>query len=331
MKKRAGTVRTLGLTLSSVLLATLWAACAGAPEEASVDGEPDVTAASRDDAPSEEAARAFAEAWDSVIEQGDAAAVAALFTADAAHLVADAPLTLGRGAVEESFTRLFNAFTVDSDNPVDEVVVAGDWAWVRGTFEDTRTSKQTGESTQLAGKWLSILRPTEDGWKYALDSSNRDAPGEPGPALESVTLPDEEGTTRGPAEDVAAIRALVSLWLESTRQQDAAIFANSFTEDGLRMNDDAPTDRGRDGILEGWQAGFVEGTTSEPLLTLDVIDVEGDWAWVRGHWGETLTRADGTIQRSMGKYVDICRRTPDGWKIHVSLWNYDAPPPAIAG
>ena len=61
----------------------------------------------------------------------------------------------------------------------DEVVVAGDWAWMRGHFT-TELTPRSGEPTRReSGKHLVIWRRDPDGaWRAARDIWNTDDPGD---------------------------------------------------------------------------------------------------------------------------------------------------------
>ncbi len=301
-------------------------ACGGSASDAPADTTPDTEQATNDAANDPTEAREFSEMWDSVMAQHDADAMAAMFTDDAVRLDMDAPLRVGKDAIRAEFVPMFETSTYETDNPVDDIVVVGDWGWARGTYDDTRTNKEMGESTRVTGKWMTILRKTADGWKYALDAGNENEVGATGAGPESLELPPEEGKTSGDPADVEAVREMIAIWQAAAENADQReSFVMTFAADGVRMNDDAPTDIGHDAIRERWMAGFIEGE-SETALTFDVIEVVGDWAWVRGHWGVATTAADGTVSRQVGKYVNVCKRTADGWKVQVNLWNQNAPP-----
>ena len=312
------------LSLTVILVAGGLAACAEPATDQSAAATPEARTTAADD-PSE--AREFSEMWDSVMKHGDADAMAAMFTEDAVRLAMDQPLVTGRDAIRQEFVTMFDGATWEPSNPVDEIVVTGDWGWARGTFDDVRTDAESGETSRVTGKWMTILSKTADGWKYALDAGNENAPGATGPSPEAVDLPPSEGKTSGDPADVEAIRQLINVWEGATENADQRdSFVQSFATDGVRMNDDAPTDIGHDAIRERWIGGFVEGAEEDAELTLDVIEVVGDWAWVRGHWGTTNTPPEGSVVRFVGKYANVLERTADGWKIKVSIWNYDSPP-----
>ena len=59
----------------------------------------------------------------------------------------------------------------------EEIVVAADWAFTRGTYSSTFTPRAGGEPVQENGKSLWILERQADGsWKYARAIWNSDNP-----------------------------------------------------------------------------------------------------------------------------------------------------------
>lgn len=63
--------------------------------------------------------------------------------------------------------------TVDMTINTEEIRVTGDWAFARGTFLFTMTPTGEGETSEMDGKWLSILERQADGsWKIARDCYN---------------------------------------------------------------------------------------------------------------------------------------------------------------
>jgi len=72
---------------------------------------------------------------------------------------------------------LFNwKIAVDCEE-VEEVKVAGDWAFARGNYTYTLTPKEEGKTIKGNGKYLSILAKQADGsWKFARDCFNNNAP-----------------------------------------------------------------------------------------------------------------------------------------------------------
>jgi ketosteroid isomerase-like protein len=145
------------LLSSAALLLVVFAvvACAPAAEVAVVE-EPDTAAADID------AIHALREAWVAADNDSDLDGVMAVFTDDVVIMVAEEPTLIGKEAVR-SWYFVGPEFEMSSD----EVVVAGDWAFDRGTFTSD------GE----AGRYVGILqRQTDGSWKYARIMGINDPP-----------------------------------------------------------------------------------------------------------------------------------------------------------
>ena len=55
--------------------------------------------------------------------------------------------------------------------------MAGDWAYIRGTYKATLQPKQGGEPVLIDGKYMSILAKQPDGsWKLHRDAFNSNVP-----------------------------------------------------------------------------------------------------------------------------------------------------------
>lgn len=164
-------------------------------------GEAEAPAAAVDD---EAAVRAVAETWDPMMNGADLDGMMSLFADDAVRLDAGAPPSIGLEAIRRSFQRAFESASFEGSGPVEEIEVAGDWAFARGSFTEQLTDKASGEVTEEAGKWVSVFRKTQEGWTYAIDIWNRDAPSSAAVNLEAEVdtpaLPEEITTGRSPDE-----------------------------------------------------------------------------------------------------------------------------------
>ena len=307
------------LILGSVVL---WGC---APAEETAEPAADTADTSTADASSDlEAAREFANSWDAAVSQEDADLMASMFTEDGARLLEDVPILRGRAAIREQFAQFFESTTSEAEDSPGEITMAGDFSWNWGSFSETLTDKSTGDAVTYSGKYVNILRKTDEGWKFATDATNRDEPGEPGKPRSALSLPPEEDRTLGDPAEVAAVRYEIGAWVEATKTGDIDSLVDRFSENGMRMNDSAPTDVGHDAIRATYAASTID--TQDAQLTFDMIEVSGEWAWARGHWGTTGVSAEGQQIHDQGKWISILKKGSNGWKTEVNLWNHDAPP-----
>lgn len=118
---------------------------------------------------------ALRDAWVTAHNAADAAALAALYTADAVEAPAGMPSVVGTAAIQQHFAERFAAGSASATVTAEETQVAGDWAFDRGTYSVTMTPAE-GEAMQMEGRYIVILQRTPDGWKVARGIDNSPTP-----------------------------------------------------------------------------------------------------------------------------------------------------------
>lgn len=104
--------------------------------------------------------------WTLPWETGDAAGVASYYTEDAVQMPSSEPDIVGREAAQSSLQAVFDDFTVKGNAmDIQEVEIAGDLAFARGTYALTVTPKADGEPTHYTGKFLHLFKRQPEGWK----------------------------------------------------------------------------------------------------------------------------------------------------------------------
>ena len=108
----------------------------------------------------------------------DAEQLADLYAADAFVLYPNQPAVAGRSAILAYFKSFLAEFAPeDFELTSDEVVVAGPWAFDRGTYRWKAVPRAGGDAMVDNGKYLVILqRQPDDSWKVARDMDNSDRP-----------------------------------------------------------------------------------------------------------------------------------------------------------
>jgi len=116
----------------------------------------------------------YAASW----KAGDTARISGLYTDDAIVMYPDQPPVVGRAAISEYFKGFFTEFeALDFQLASSEIVVAGDFAYDRGTYRWKAKPKKGGPPVDDDGKYLVILRRESDGrWRVARDMDNSDRP-----------------------------------------------------------------------------------------------------------------------------------------------------------
>ena len=272
------------------------------------------------------AVRALAESWDPLSNAEDLEGMLGLFTDDAIRLNSGESALVGTAAIRADFTAAWDAADVVESSSVDEVQVVGDWAFARGPYI-SQTTSDSGEITEEIGKWVSVFHKTADGWKYYIDSWNRDAPTSAA-ATDELTERGElppEFTPSGAAQE--AIFAVGPAWNEANNAEDVDGLLALYTADAIRMSADLPQIQGTDALRADFEMAFAASTPNGAgVIVMRGIEVEGDWAYSWGTWSDSATNKEtGEVRDEVGKWINVLRSTPEGWKIYVDLWNRDAP------
>lgn len=113
----------------------------------------------------------------SSINAGDLDLWISLWADDGIQMPPNAPAVIGKGQLRAENESMFGEFILKMVITNKEVRVAGDLAFVRGTYTFSLTPKAGGETIMTDGKYLSIVERQADGsWKFARDCFNDNAP-----------------------------------------------------------------------------------------------------------------------------------------------------------
>jgi ketosteroid isomerase-like protein len=105
-------------------------------------------------------------AWDANYLKGDAAAVAAIFTEDAANYPPGKPTIRGRAAIEADIKAELDStkYTASVDT-TDELMAAGEYVVEIGSWSSKGTFK-SGKPTNEGGRWMAVWKRDSTGaWK----------------------------------------------------------------------------------------------------------------------------------------------------------------------
>lgn len=165
-----------GLLIFGALCAALLAGCSKGTENAAPSHAQD-----------EAAITDFNRQYLKAINDGDLAALANLTTEDHIMIAPGRPPVVGKEANVAAMERGFAQFDFDETWTPLETVIAGDWAYQRGTFTVIVTPKAGGTGRNTSGQFLRIYRRQADGsWRMIRDMFNSEAP-PPAPAPEAGT------------------------------------------------------------------------------------------------------------------------------------------------
>lgn len=116
-------------------------------------------------------------AWDAGWLNGDAQALAALFSEGAVLMPQNAPEIVGKDAIHALYESVFATHTIAGSGMMLEMQVAGEWAFFRSTYTLTALPKAGGKPMADRGKWLCIVqRQPDSSWKIARLIVNSDLP-----------------------------------------------------------------------------------------------------------------------------------------------------------
>lgn len=117
------------------------------------------------------------EAHIAALNHGNVSAWVAAFTDDGVQMPPNAPANLGRESIRTWSQAFLAPFRAAFALVVDEVQVAGDWAFERGTYTITLTPKAGSEPMQDIGKYITIYERQPSGaWGMARDIWNSNNP-----------------------------------------------------------------------------------------------------------------------------------------------------------
>ncbi len=147
------------------------------------------------------------------------------------------------------------------------------------------------------------------------------------PVIACQPAVEETATTEA---DVEALNTLRDDCAAAFRAGDVEGFIALVTDDAVMMPPDEPALTGKKAI-RAWTQAFFDQFTLEPTISVEEVEVLGDWAFERAtNTFKLIPVAGGEVASETFKYVRILQRQPDGsWKIAREIWNRDSPPPEM--
>lgn len=133
---------------------------------------------------------------------------------------------------------------------------------------------------------------------------------------------------RGPSleEDLAAIESVNRTIVRALNDGDLELLNSTLADDHVMMIPNRPEIVGK-AAVEAANRNLVDSWNNVEIWTPVETVVSGDWAWQRGAYDITLTPKRAGVQpiRSVGKYIHIYRREPDGaWRMVRDIFNSNA-------
>ena len=137
----------------------------------------------------------------------------------------------------------------------------------------------------------------------------------------SIQMPGSAPLARG--NDEQAIRKLTEDWLAAVRAKDIPRLSSMVTDDAIFMPPGLPPIRGKQAVETMYKSFFPQFASVEQTVSIEEIEVAGDWAFA---WGTEqfvlVPQAGGAPIEMQGKGMSILRRQPDGsWKFARGINN----------
>lgn len=112
------------------------------------------------------------EAWEAAFNAGDAKALTAHYTEDAARLPYQAPTITGRAAIADQMTAMRDQGAVKIELELLGSEAQGKMGWGHGTYH----LMDADGGTVQKGKWMNVSKKVGGKWLIASDIWNTDAP-----------------------------------------------------------------------------------------------------------------------------------------------------------
>ena len=118
------------------------------------------------------------ELWDEADAAGDVNGHLALVTDDYIRMEPDKPAIVGKEAFRETLQSFHDKYSLqDGKNVIEEIRLAGNWAYFRNTWSGTVIPKDGGDPVHVTMKWMGITEHQADGsWKISRNCGNSEAP-----------------------------------------------------------------------------------------------------------------------------------------------------------
>lgn len=260
----------------------------------------------------------------------DPVALTDLWTDDAIRLGLGQPAEVGKQAIRESNERWsarpgLKVLTFVPETK--DLTIWDGWAVEWGYFTGSYVESPGGESKQIRGARLWVLKKLPDGsWKCFRGM------GSPVAAVVGASTPLAAQVVQGPAASVgrdrgqdadrAAIEKLKQDDVVATVARDAVAMANLWTEDAVRFGPDTPAHVGRQAIGEA-----NERSTASPIKVLtfvpetrDLIIWDGGAVEWRYFTASIVASPGGERTQVRGTVLAVHKKLPDGsWKVFRAM------------
>jgi len=111
--------------------------------------------------------------WSDAVKQSDIEKIATLVTDQAVFWTHGAPEIEGREALKQSFEPVFNQYNMNQDFQLEEIIISGDFAFIRGVEINRLESLEDDETTLVRQRAFSVMKRGSDGrWRFHRGMTN---------------------------------------------------------------------------------------------------------------------------------------------------------------
>jgi uncharacterized protein (TIGR02246 family) len=133
-------------------------------------------------------------------------------------------------------------------------------------------------------------------------------------------------TANGHAQDMAGIEKFLAQDIAATFSRDPAALTELWTDDGVRLQQGAPADIGKQAIRatnERGKAAHPERRVLSYVPEIKDVTISGEWAFYWGYFTATYVEsAGGEEKRIRAKVLAVLKKQADGsWKCARGMWN----------
>ncbi len=112
--------------------------------------------------------------WEMAVQQEDFAALGAMVTEEAEFWTQETEPLIGRTALVAAFEPFLAEYKMQQDYQCQEMIITGDWAFLRGLELNTLTNKATGDVRISKQRAFSVLQKDGQGqWRFARGMTHR--------------------------------------------------------------------------------------------------------------------------------------------------------------
>jgi uncharacterized protein (TIGR02246 family) len=132
-------------------------------------------------------------------------------------------------------------------------------------------------------------------------------------------------------QDTGEVKKALHIVNESYNQAfakgDSSLLINSYAPDGCIMPANSPALCGRPGFLAFYKFAYKAGIRGIVFTTVDLYGLTGQYVTEQGTYD--MHDADNK-SLGKGKYLEVWKKTSDGWRMYRDMFTSDAPPQRAA-